>query len=119
MRLLVSSSFRYAVPADIANRLRTLAYPQLREFSAAERERVLRIARLTQLDLFERIGILGGLVSTTAALQAVGADWSSMLARLLAQFTLAVPLLFCVVGPFLLRRTRRGLDIECRKKSNE
>ena len=112
----MSSLIRDAIPADIANRLRLLAYPQLRKISAADQDEALRIARRTELDLLERIGILSGLVGTTAILQAVGADWNSMLARSLAQFTLAVPLLFCVVGPFLLRRTRRGLDIECRKK---
>jgi hypothetical protein len=115
----VSSSIRDAICADIPSRLRLLAYPQLRKISVADQEEALRIARRTELDLLERIGILGGLVGTTAVLQALGADWNSAPARFLAQFALALPLLLCVVGPFLLRRTRRGLDIEWRRKTKQ
>ena len=115
----MTPSIRDAISADIANRLRLIVYPQLRKISAADQDEVLRIARRTELDLLERIGILSGVVGTTAVLQSVGADWNALPVRLLAQFALAMPLLLCVVGPFLLRRTRRGLDIECGKRSNE
>lgn len=105
--------FRDLFPADVASRWRLLMYPRLRELPPAVHEDVLRIARSTGLDLLERMGILGGLVAITALLQAVGAEWHSPIARYCAQFALALPLIGCAVGPFLLRRTRRGLEIEC------
>jgi hypothetical protein len=100
---------------DIAARWHLLVYPRLREFPAAARDEALRVARAAEFDTVERIGILGGVVATAAVLQTLGADWDSSFVRYLAQFVLAVPLLGMVIGPLLLRRTRRALDIECQK----
>ena len=112
----MSSTIRAPIHAGIARRLRLLLYPQLRGIAPVDQDRALRAARSTELDLIERIGVLAGLVGTTVLLQAVGVDWKSLPARFVAQFALALPLLLCVVGPFLLRRTRRGLDMECRRQ---
>ena len=107
-------SIRHAVATDVASRWRLLLYPRLREMPVGARDDALRAARQTELDMLERIGILGGLIGATAILQTVGADWNSLLVRYIIQFALALPLLGFLIGPFLLRRTRRGLDIVCR-----
>jgi len=91
---------------------RLLAYPQLREMPHAEWAAALRRARAVELDLIERLGIVAGIGFTTYALQSVGADADGMFSRTLLQFACAVPLLGLLVGPLLLRRTRRGLDLE-------
>ena len=120
MRIHVSyASIGKAVAADIASRWRLLLYPRLRELPASTRGDALRAARQTELDTLERIGVLAGLVGTTVILQSVGADWYFPVARYLAQFALALPLLCFLVGPFLLRRTRRGLDIVCLHQRKE
>jgi hypothetical protein len=89
-----------------------LAYPRLREIPRTDWPAALRRARAIDLDLTERLGIVAGIGFTTYALGSVGADAESVLAHTLLQFACAVPLLGLLVGPLLLRRTRRGLDLE-------
>jgi hypothetical protein len=95
--------------------LRVLAYPRMREIPAHRRDAALRHARTTELDAIERIGMIAGVLGATLVLESLGVDWESPFIRFLVQFVAALALLAVVVGPFLLRRTRRGLDIECTK----
>ncbi|MBL8287570.1 MAG: hypothetical protein JNL85_06290 [Rubrivivax sp.] len=93
------------------NRLWTALLPELRRFPLLEQEGALRDARATALQTLELLGMAAGLVAVTA-LTSYGLAGSSMAARFgaaTANFVVALPLLVLVLGPFHLRRLRRGL----------
>ena len=87
------------------NTLISALCPELRDLPPAERARALRAAHRLPYDTFELLGIAVGLIVAslflTHALDGVAATG----ARLLA----ACPVAAAAVGPFVLRRTRRGL----------
>jgi len=88
--------------------------PRLSEFPEAERREVLARAGETRFDLVEWIGVLGGVMFVTWLLRFDPAQAASLPLPLLylAQFIAAAPLLLLVVGPFYVRCTLRGLDLE-------
>jgi len=88
------------------------AYPRLREWPRDEWPAALGRARATAFDMLERLAIVAAIGFTTYALQSVGADAHGTIARTFLQFIYAAPMLGLLVGPLLLRRTRRGLDLE-------
>lgn len=90
------------------------AYPALRRLPPAEWNAALKKARQTNFDRTEWIGILAGITFATYLLRpdAEQAAALSLPVRYFIQFIAAVPLLILVVGPFYVRRTRRGLDQE-------
>ena len=93
-------------------------YPQLTAFPAEERADALRRARRTALDVIELVGIAVGLVLVTAITR-YQLDPSSVadgFVAAMANFVIAVPLLIVFVGPFLVRRVRRGLDDELARR---
>lgn len=88
------------------------AMPRLVELPPGEWERAVQSARNVEFDAVERIAIVAGVAFTAYVLQldprqAVN---YSVFARYLIQFVFALPVLLLVVGPFMLRRARRGLD---------
>lgn len=85
--------------------------PELRQFPEAQREAALRLAGETSLDVLELVGMALGLVVVTAATKYTLPDESVTTRVLMALLNLAVaaPLLVVVLGPFHLRRLRRGL----------
>lgn len=91
-----------------------LLYPQLRAFPMDAWESVLARARHSDFDVQEWIGIVGGvcLVAWLLGQGVVPVDMASRFLGYLLQFVLALPLLIVVVGPFYVRRTRRGLERE-------
>lgn len=91
--------------------LRLLAYPQLRGVPPAQWEGVLNRARDTPFDTIEWVGIAAAVAFVTYALRSGAGEPGSLFTLYLGQFVLALPLLVVLVGPFLLRRTRRGLDL--------
>lgn len=96
------------------NRLWPALLPELRQFPESEREQALKRARETALDLVELVCMALGLVAVTA-LTKFGAPDPSMASRFglaLINFALAMPLLVAALGPFHLRRLRRGLRIQ-------
>ena len=95
-------------------RLAILLYPQLRSFPESERPQVLHRARSTSFDAVELLGIALGLVLTTAVTQYGTADLNpgERIAAILLNLALAAPSLLVLVGPFFIRRARRGLDFE-------
>lgn len=114
MSFMLSSKM---IAADCSRRWRLFVYPRLREIPVAEHDESLHAARRTALDMLERIGVLAALAGTAALLHAVGANGSSLPANFVVQFALALPVLCVLAGPFLLRRTRRGLDIALSQRS--
>ena len=95
----------------IGRLLRLLAYPQLRGLPPAQWAGILGRARDTPFDTIERVGIVAGVAFVTFALRSGAGEPGSLFTLFLGQFVLALPLLVVFVGPFLLRRTRRGLDL--------
>ena len=87
-------------------------YPRLREFAPGEREAVLREARRGAFDVVELVGIALGLVLATAITRYSAHHLAPIerLAALVVNFAVALPLLAAFVGPFLVRRVRRGVE---------
>lgn len=88
-----------------------LLYPELSSIAPHHRGAALRHAREEPFDLVEWGGILFGIVVATAATRygSAGLGVVERLSMLTLNFAVAVPLLILLVGPFLVRRTRRGL----------
>lgn len=92
--------------------------PELRLFPQGERDQALQHARETSLDVFELVGMAVGLVVVTA-LTKYSVPEPSMASRFvlaLINFAVAMPLLVAVIGPFHLRRLRRGLRQQLQKR---
>jgi hypothetical protein len=89
-----------------------LLYPGLDRVPPNHRARVLHAARATELDTTERIGIAGAVGVTAYLLQSTTGAAHGLFAVSLTQFVLAWPLLAILVTPWLVRRTRRGLQHE-------
>lgn len=93
------------------NQLWSALLPELGQFPEAERTQALQRARDTSLDAIELVGVAVGLVAVTA-LTKYGVPEPSMASRFalaLINFAVALPLLVAVIGPFHVRRLRRGL----------
>lgn len=93
------------------NRLWPALLPELRQFPEGERDQALQQARETTLDVLELVGMAVGLVAVTALTKysVPDASMASRFALVLINFAVALPLLVAVLGPFHLRRLRRGL----------
>jgi hypothetical protein len=101
----------------IGRLVRLIAYPQLRHVPPEQWESMLRRARETEFDTVEWAGTVAGVAFAAFALRAGGGEPDFLFTHLLGQFVLALPLLTILVGPFLLRRTRRGLDLELAQRN--
>lgn len=93
------------------NRLWVALLPELKQFPPDSRSVALQRARQTPLDVIEFVGMAVGLVAVTALTKYSLPDLSmaSRFALALINFGVALPLLLVVLGPFHLRRLRRGL----------
>ncbi len=100
-----------AIFQKVVETFENLVYPELRAYSRSDRARLLKKASETPLDLIEWAGILFGLVIVASVTRygMSGIELGSRLAFALVNFLIAVPLLAVTVGPFLLRRQKRGL----------
>jgi hypothetical protein len=89
-------------------------YPQLSAIPPPQHEAALRAAKRISFDVIELLGIAFALVITVSitryALQDARAIERLWVAAL--NFVVAVPLLAVLVGPFLVRRVRRGLALQ-------
>lgn len=92
--------------------LATAALPRLAELPPAERDDAAARARDIDFDNWERVGIVAGVTVAAYLLRfdPPAAGGIALLLRYVLQFLAALPLLALLVGPFYLRRTRRGLD---------
>lgn len=103
--------------ARIGRLLRLIAYPRLRDLPPDQWEGILNRARNTEFDAIEWAGIVAGVAFAAFALRSGAGEPESLFTRYLGQFVLALPLLVVLVGPFFLRRTRRGLDLELARRN--
>jgi hypothetical protein len=96
--------------------IENLLYPSLRPYGRNDRDRLLRKAAETTLDSIEWTGILVGLVFavTVTRYSAAGLGLTDRIAVALVNFLVAILLLGVTIGPFLVRRTRRGLRSQLR-----
>lgn len=88
-----------------------LLYPALRHVPAHERIAAKARATSEPFDLIEWVGMAFAIVFATTATRysATGLLAVERLYMLALNFVVALPLLGLVAGPFLVRRTRRGL----------
>lgn len=93
------------------HRVNELLYPELRAVPKSERARFLDDARQTPFDVIELVGLAMGLGVVTAftSYAVDGLGLGERMARGVSNFIIALPLLALTMGPFLWRRTRRGL----------
>jgi hypothetical protein len=91
--------------------MENLLYPELRAYGREDRARLLRDARQEPFELLEWAGILAALVIVVGITRysVAGFGLADRVAVALANFLVAIPLLVATAGPFLVRRTRRGL----------
>jgi hypothetical protein len=89
--------------ASLKHRLSGICYPEIR-----------LLPKQVPFDSIELVGMATGLilVTTLTSYVADGLSVGARIARGLANFVVAVPLLALALGPFSWRRTRRGLRIE-------
>jgi hypothetical protein len=101
------------------HRLEAILYPRLREFPADDRAAALRDARRMPFDVIELVGMAIGLILVTAATRYPLGPWSvfERAGIAIANFVIAIPLLLALVGPFLVRRVRRGLERELARRA--
>ena len=94
-------------------------YPQLRAFPMGDRAAALRNARRTAFDVVELVGIALSLVLVTALTRYDTHDLAAgeRFTAAILNFAVAVPLLVALVGPFHVRRVRRGLQRELHARS--
>ena len=100
------------------NRLWPVLLPELRRFPAVEQDGALKAARETALDLAELIGMAAGLLVVTALTKYALPDAapSTRFGVALLDFVVAIPLLAVCLGPFHVRRLRRGLREQLQRR---
>jgi hypothetical protein len=100
------------------NRLWPVLLPELHAFPREERDSALKAARATPLDAVELLGMAAALMAVTALTRYVLPDMAmaTRFAAVLLNFAVALPLLALTFGPFHVRRLRRGLREQLRKR---
>ena len=95
----------------IQEEIENLLYPELRSYGRSNRDRLLREAAKTPLDLIEWAGILAALVFVALLTRYSAVDFglADRIVVAVLNFLVAILLLGVTAGPFLVRRTRRGL----------
>ena len=93
------------------NRLWPVLLPELRQFPVARQDEALQAARKTSLDIVELIAMAAGLVAVTALTRYAVSDTgiATRFAATVLNFVVALPLIALLLGPFHIRRLRRGL----------
>lgn len=99
--------------------IKEILCPELRSFAPEERVRAWREAGATPFDALELFGMAAGLVAVTAFTRYAGSDLdpNARFAAGMINYIVALPLLVLALGPFLVRRLRRGLRAAL-KRSN-
>ena len=91
-------------------------FPRLRQWSVQEWPTVLGKARQVEFDRLEQIATLAGVIVVAWQVKPVTSLGASALISYLVQFVYLVPVLLLVLGPFFVRRIRRGLNAAVRNR---
>jgi hypothetical protein len=99
-------------------RLSNMLFPDLGSLAEREHMPALRNARKTPFDSIELLGIAGSLVLVTWLSRQVVAMLGAVdrLSIAALSFLVALPLLVVTVGPFMVRRVRRGLRLRLEQR---
>ena len=87
-------------------------FPELKQFEPPQRERILREAKEEDFDTLEWVGLLAAIAAATiivGRLDLLASANGSRVGSTVLSFLIALPLIGLLGGPFLIRRTRRGL----------
>lgn len=85
-------------------------FPRLREWPVREWPMLLSKARQIEFDRLEQIATLAGVILVTWQIKPVTSLDPSVLLGYLAQFAYLAPILLLALGPFFVRRIRRGVN---------
>lgn len=91
-------------------------FPRLRQWSVQEWPTVLGKARQVEFDRLEQIATLAGVIVVAWQVKPVTSLGASALISYLVQLVYLVPVLLLVLGPFFVRRIRRGLNAAVRNR---
>jgi len=91
-------------------------FPRLRQWSVQEWPAVLGNARRVEFDRLEQIATLAGVIVVAWQIKPAASLGASALISYLVQFVYLVPVLLLVLGPFFVRRIRRGLNEAARNR---
>lgn len=94
-------------------------FPRLREWSVAEWTAVLGKARQVEFDRLEQIATLAGVILVAWQVKPATSVGVSALFAYLVQFVYLAPILLLVLGPFFVRRIRRGLNLAAQNRNAE
>lgn len=92
-------------------------FPQLRLWPVGEWQALLARIGGLEFDRFERLGMIAGVVLVTWLLQPAAQIEAAPGMVFQTQLLFYLPLLLLVVGPFIFRRMRQGLDQAIRQRS--
>lgn len=91
-------------------------FPRLREWTVQEWPAVLGKARREEFDQLEQIATLAGVIAVAWQVKPATLLEVSALISYVVQFLYLLPVLLFVLGPFFVRRIRRGLDVAARNR---
>lgn len=94
-------------------------FPRLREWPIQEWPTVLKSARQVDFDRLEEIATLAGVILVAWQVKPATSVGVSALFAFLVQFVYLAPVLLLVLGPFFVRRIRRGLIEAARNRDAE
>ena len=94
-------------------------FPRLREWPVQEWPTVLKSARQVDFDRLEEIATLAGVILVAWQVKPATSVGVSALFAFLVQFVYLAPVLLLVLGPFFVRRIRRGLIEAARNRDAE
>ena len=90
--------------------IENVLYPELLTYGRRDRDRLLKEASKEPYDFLEWVGMLAALVLVVSVTRYSAAGLGLADRFAVANFIVAAPLLVVTVGPFLVRRTRCGLQ---------
>lgn len=85
-------------------------FPRLREWSIHDWPEVLAKARQVDFDRLEQIATMAGVILVAWQVKPATSLGLMELLAYLWQFVYLAPVMLCVLGPFFVRRIRRGLN---------
>lgn len=93
-------------------------FPKLRKWPIPEWPNILGKAKEIEFDQFERIGTMAGVILVAMLVKPAPSFDTTAVAVFLGQFLFLGPLLTLALGPFFVRRIRRGITLQANERSD-